>query len=245
MSVPYHDYNKDFHLGQWRCWYDFGLGALGDWGAHILDTAHEFLDLGLPSEINALKLDKHNDYFFPMSSTLEFKFPKRGSMPAVDVTWYDGVNNIPSVPDGYGVSEIDLNIPPVGGGKIQPAKLNPGKIIYSKELTFKGGSHGSTLSIIPEEKAKAMASKLPEVPKSPSNHFANFLLACAGEEKTRSPFEIAGPLCQVFSLGVIAQRLNAKLQFDRQTKRITNHPFADALLAGVPPRKEWEQFYKI
>ena len=245
MSVPYHDYNKDFHLGQWRCWYDFGLGALGDWGAHILDTAHEFLDLGLPTEVNALKLDGHNDYFFPMSSTLQFKFPKRGNMPAVDVTWYDGVNNIPSVPEGYGVSEIDPNIPPVGGGKIQPAKLNPGKIIYSKELTFKGGSHGSTLSIIPEEKAKAMASKLPEVPKSPSNHFANFLLACAGEEKTRSPFAIAGPLCQLFSLGVIAQRLNAKLQFDRQTKRITNNPFADALLAGTPPRKEWQEFYMI
>ena len=76
-------------------------------------------------------------------------------MPAVDVTWYDGVNNIPSVPEGYGVSEIDPNIPPVGGGKeIQPAKLNPGKIIYSKELTFKGGSHGSTLSIIPEDRQK-------------------------------------------------------------------------------------------
>ena len=36
----YHDYNHDYHLGQWRCWYDFGMGALGDWGAHILDTAH-------------------------------------------------------------------------------------------------------------------------------------------------------------------------------------------------------------
>lgn len=38
-----HNFNKDFVNGQWRCWYDFGLGALGDWGAHIIDTAHEFL----------------------------------------------------------------------------------------------------------------------------------------------------------------------------------------------------------
>jgi hypothetical protein len=50
-------------------------------------------------------------------------------------------------------------------------------------LIFKGSTHGSTLSIIPEEKAKAMKSKLPEAPESPSNHFANFLLACMGEEK--------------------------------------------------------------
>lgn len=244
-TAQYHDYNKDYHLGQWRCWYDFGMGALGDWGAHILDTAHQFLELGLPTEVTALKAEGHNDYFFPMSTTLLFKFPARKNMPPVDITWYDGVNNVPAVPEGYGVSELDPNIPPPSTGKIQPAKLNPGKIIYSKELTFKGGSHGSTLSIIPEEKAKAMASRLPEVPKSPSNHYANFLLACAGAEKTRSPFEIAGPLSQVFTLGVMAQRLNTRLLFNRETKRVTNNRFADAMLTGIPPRKGWEQYYKV
>ncbi|MDD4922011.1 MAG: Gfo/Idh/MocA family oxidoreductase [Bacteroidales bacterium] len=240
-----HDYNHDYVNGQWRCWYDFGLGALGDWGAHIIDTAHEFLDLGLPSEVNMLKAEGHNPFFYPMSSTILFKFPERGNMPPVDITWYDGVNNIPSVPEGYGVSELDPNIPATNVGKIQPAKLNPGKIIYSKELTFKGGSHGTTLSIIPSEKAKEMASKLPDVPKSPSNHYANFLLACRGEEKTRSPFEIAGPLSQVFSLGVMAQKLNTKLLFDRKTKTITNNKIANELLVGLPPRKGWEEFYKI
>ncbi|HRP32350.1 MAG TPA: Gfo/Idh/MocA family oxidoreductase [Agriterribacter sp.] len=244
-AAQWHDYNHDYHLGQWRCWYDFGMGALGDWGAHILDTAHQFLELGLPNEVTSLKAEGHNDYFFPMSTTLLFRFPRRKNMPAVDITWYDGVNNIPAVPEGYGVSELDPNIPPTGTGKIQPAKLNPGKIIYSKELTFKGGSHGSTLSIIPEEKAKAMAAKLPVVPQSTSNHYANFLLACSGKEKTRSPFEIAGPLSQVFCLGVIAQRLNDRLLFDRETKRITNNHFADALLTGMPPRKGWEQYYKV
>ncbi len=245
MASDYHSYNKNFHYGQWRCWYDFGMGALGDWGAHILDTAHEFLDLGLPTEITPLKLSGHNDFFFPMSSTIEFKFPSRGNMPPVVVTWYDGVDNIPSVPEGYGVSELDPNIPTVAGGQIQPAKLNPGKEIYSKELTFKGGSHGSTLSVIPDEKAKEIERLLPEVPKSSSNHYANFLLACQGTEKTRSPFEIAGPLSQVFSLGVAAQRLNRKIVFDKDSKRVTNDAFADAFLIGEPPRKGWEDFYKI
>ena len=107
------------------------------------------------------------------------------------------------------------------------------------------GTHGSTLSIIPEERAKAMASSLPEIPKSPSNHFENFLLACNGVEKTRSPFEIHGTLSQVFSLGVIAQRMNTQLFFDPRTKQITNNEFANAMLAGMPPRKEWEEFYKL
>jgi predicted dehydrogenase len=240
-----HGFHKDFHNGQWRCWYDFGMGALGDWGAHIIDTAHEFLELGLPYEIEPLKLTGHNNFFFPTSTTLAFKFPSRGNMPALTINWYDGMDNIPAVPDGYGVSELDPNIPPPSNGQIQPAKLNPGKIIYSKELTFKGGSHGSTLSIIPSDKAKEMESKLPEVPESPSNHFANFLKACKGEEKTRSPFEIAGPLSQVFCLGVMAQQMGVKLEFDRQTRQIINNPLANQLLAGMPPRKGWEDFYKI
>lgn len=244
-ACPYREYNKDYHNGQWRCWYDFGMGALGDWGAHILDTIHEFLDLGLPTEVTALKLEGHNDYFFPMSSTILFRFPARGNMPPLDITWYDGVNNVPEVPAGYGTSDIDPNIPTVAGGKLQPTKLNPGKIIYSKELTFKGGSHGSTLSIIPKEKAKEMKSRLPEVPKSTSNHFENFLLACLGKERTRSPFEIHGPLSQVFSLGVMAQRLNTQILFDPKTKEVTNNPFANAMLTQAPPRKGWEEYYKI
>ncbi|MCL1822277.1 MAG: Gfo/Idh/MocA family oxidoreductase, partial [Prolixibacteraceae bacterium] len=114
-AAKFHNYNKDFINGQWRCWYDFGLGALGDWGAHIIDTAHEFLDLGLPSEVNPIKLEGYNKFFFPMSSTILFKFPKRGKMPPVDITWYDGINNVPTVPEGYGTSDIDPNIPPVAG----------------------------------------------------------------------------------------------------------------------------------
>ncbi len=241
----WHDYNHDYINGQWRCWYDFGMGALGDWGAHIIDTAHEFLDLGLPTEVNMLYAKGHNKFFFPYSSTILFKFPERGNMPACDITWYDGLDNIPQLPQGYGNVVLDPNIPPPSNGKIQPATLNPGKEIYSKELTFKGGSHGTTLSIIPEEKAKEMASKLPDVPLSPSNHFANFLRACKGQEQTRSPFHISGPLSQVFCLGVIAQRLNTKLLFDRKTKQITNNAIANQMLVDTPPRKGWGEFYKL
>jgi len=244
-AVAFHDYNRDFVNGQWRCWYNFGMGALGDWGAHLLDTAHEFLDLGLPTEVDMLYENGHNQFFFPFSSTILFKFPERHGMPACDVTWYDGIDNLPPVPAGYGNVELDPNIPPPSTGQIQPAQLNPGKIIYSKELTFKGGSHGRTLSIIPEERALEMEPKLPEVPESPSNHFANFLLACKGLEQTRSPFHIAGPLSQVFCLGVIAQQLNTKFSFDRKTKKITDNNIANQLLVGAPPRKGWEEFYKL
>jgi hypothetical protein len=149
------------------------------------------------------------------------------------------------LPEGYGGSAVTEGVPITNQGVTTNQRLAPGKIIYSRDLIFKGGSHGSTLSIIPEEKAKEMERLLPPVPESPSNHFENFLLACQGLEKTRSPFEINGVLSQVFCLGVIAQRLNAQLYFDPRTKQFTNNAFANALLAGQPPRRGWEDFYKL
>nr|MBP6687145.1 Gfo/Idh/MocA family oxidoreductase [Lacibacter sp.] len=116
MQTQGHQFNKDFVNGQWRCWFDFGMGALGDWGAHLIDTAHEFLDLGLPYEVDPIKLDGHNNFFYPMSTTLSFKFPKRGAMPPVEIKWFDGLDNLPPIPAGYGVQGLDPNIPPPSTG---------------------------------------------------------------------------------------------------------------------------------
>ena len=240
-----HVYNKGYMNGEWRSWYDFGNGALGDWGAHIFDTAHEFLHLGLPSEVEAVKLDGWSPYIFPQASTLAFRFPERGGMPPLTLTWYDGLNNLPPLPDNFGNEVVDPNIPPPSTGGKDALKRPTGKIIYGEGLTFKGGSHGSTLQIISESKAKEMASSLPVVPQSPSNHYVNFIRACRGEGKCRSSFAVAGPLCQTMNLGVIAQRLNTKFRFDAATGRITDNEKADALLAGVPPRKGWEQYYNL
>jgi hypothetical protein len=49
----------------------------------------------------------------------------------------------------------------------------------------------------------------------------------------------------VFCLGVIAQMMNTSIQFDPSKKRITNNKVADGLLKGAPPRKGWEQYYKV
>jgi predicted dehydrogenase len=244
-TAEYHKYNIGYTQGDWRSWFDFGNGALGDWGAHIIDTAHRFLDLGLPAQVESLRLDGPSRCVFPQESTLAFRFPARDSRPPLEVTWYDGQNNLPPLPDNMGDPVSESDIPPPSAGSNESKKLPPGKIIYGQDLTFKGGSHGSTLQIIPEGKAKDMASKLPPVPQSTSTHYANFLLACQGMEKTRSPFSISGPLCQTMAIGVIAQRTGGRLDFDRKTKRITNNKLADAMLDGVPPRKEWEQYYKL
>jgi len=238
-------YNRGYTYGDWRSWFDFGNGTLGDWGAHILDTAHEFLDLGLPEKVDVLKVQGYNKFVFPQGATLAFRFPRRGAKPPVEITWYEGHHNRPTLPSDMGEAVRDPNIPPPADGASDIKQPNLGKIIYGGDMRFKGGSHGAILSIIPESKARDMASRVPSVPKSPSNHYANFLLACQNAEKARSPFSLAGPLCQALAIGTIALRLNAGLEFNRETKRITNNKVANEMLAGVPPRKGWEQYYKL
>jgi hypothetical protein len=228
-TAEQHAFSHRFHPGDWRGWYVYGNGALGDWGPHILDTVHEFLELGLPDEVEAVKREGANDFIFPLASTLKFRFPARGDKPPVEVTWYDGQDNKP----------------PLAPGMAETDRRNAGKIIYTKDLVFAGGSHADIVRIVPESKMKELSGRVPKITGKNSSHHANFLLACQGAEKTRSPFDVAGPLSQVLALGVLAQRFGGKLVFDRATRRITNHAAADAMLDGPPPRKGWESFYRL
>jgi len=127
----------------------------------------------------------------------------------------------------------------------KPSKLSiPGKTLYSQDLVFTGGSHARPLQIIPRQKMLEMRESLPKFPQKNSSHYKNFILACKGEEETRSPFSISGPLTQVFNIGILAQRFGGELEFDKKTSQITNNKEANALLDPAP-RKGWEEFYKL
>jgi len=241
-SAATHPYSDKLHPQEWRSWFDYGSGAFGDWGPHILDTCHRFLELGLPETITAVKREGANDLIYPQENTTRFNFPARSKMPPCEVTWYDGQNNQPELEAEY--SEPVTN-KETGETTREPSLLKKaGKVLYSKDLVFAGGSHGSALKIVPREKFMDMRASLPKFSQKNSNHYANFLLACKGEEEARSPFSVGGPLTQVFNLGVLSQRLGGEIKFDRQTKQITNNKVAQALLDPAP-RKGWEEFYSM
>lgn len=229
-DVEMHGFSPRLHPGDWRGWFTYGDGAFGDWGPHILDTAHRFLELGLPHRIEAVRRDGPNPFIFPQASTIRFDFAARGAQPPVEVWWYDGVDNLPTLPAEFGPREKFTR--------------KAGKFIYSRTLTFAGGTHSETLRILPEEKMQAMAPSLPKIKGGFSDHFQNFALACLGREETKSPFHISGPLTQVFILGVIAQQLGGRLEFDPTAKRFTNSPLGNALLDGGPPRPGWERYFQ-
>lgn len=233
-AAPERPFSRKLHPQEWRSWYIYGSGAFGDWGPHILDTCHRFLNLGLPERITAVKREGVNaaDLVFPQASTIRFDFPARGEAPPCEVTWYDGVDNKPS---------IDTD----AAEGLEPQVLDkPGKVIYSKDLVFQGGSHSSPLRIIPREKMMEVRAQLPRFPQRNSDHYENFLLACKGEEVARSPFSVGAPLTQVFNLGIIAQRFGGSLRFDRETEQIIGDKRASALMDPAP-RSGWEAFYRM
>jgi predicted dehydrogenase len=222
---PLRPFSARLHPQTWRGWFDFGTGAFGDWGAHILDTAHRFLHLGLPHTIEAVWRDAPSPLIFPQGSTIRFDFGARRGLPPVEVFWYDGVRNRPPLP-----AEL-------GPGAALTEQM--GKFIYGRDLVFKGGTHGDTLRIVPESRMQALAPSLPRIGGGFSDHAVNFVRACQGQEEARSPFSVSGPLTQVLLLGVIAQRVGGRLDFDPARRVFRENPDADRLLAGPPPRPGW------
>jgi predicted dehydrogenase len=81
-----------YHPFNWRGFYDFGTGSLGDWGIHTLGPANWALKLGSPISVEVTRAESRSKFMFPLRSVLRYDFPARGAMPPVSVYWYDGVH---------------------------------------------------------------------------------------------------------------------------------------------------------
>ena len=235
-AAPYHDFSKDLAYGEWRCWYDYGNGCMGDWGAHILDCVHRFTLRGaLPREVSISNVTGWNAFVFPIQDTLTMKFD------GVTLEWYEGLDNKPKLPEGFRYADNKGLFPAstANDGLIDPP-LKPGKEIYLADGTvWQGLSHASTLV-----RCGAQDEKRPAFEKAHNDHWRNFLLAVKGEEEPKSPFRVAAPLSEIFCLGVIAQRLNRGFKFDPIAKRAIGDAEVNILLKGPTPREGWEEYYR-
>jgi len=214
--------------GNWRGWFQFGSGALGDWGAHIMDAAYTAFKLDQPYEIST-KLIGSSDILYPQGSVITFKFAARGNMPPLELNWYDGKTNYPEKPAGF-------------TGQMN----NTGTFIYGSNNVVKGVNKGQPHHVIPYEKERELlkAGKLPKPERRKSGHYQNFLNACQGIEKTNSPFEFSARLSELLCLGCIGQRFGGTLKYDSDRMKITNNPEADKMLRGDTPRSRWTGYYK-
>jgi len=205
---PYHSCYLPFN---WRGWWDFGTGVLGDIGCHQFAPIFRALKLGYPTSVEACSSGVNSETA-PLASMVRYEFPVRDDMPPVKLTWYDG-----------------------GLMPARPAELEDGRRMGGADDNLYVGDKGKMLGhrLIPESRNNEYG-KPPEVlPRSPGHH-KEWILACKGGPPAGSNFDVSGPMAEVVLLGNIAVRMGKelyekglKLYYDGPKMNITNLPEAN------------------
>jgi predicted dehydrogenase len=222
-TAPYVEYHPVYHPFNWRGWVDWGCGAIGDMGAHLMDHSMWALDLGYPTAIETVATP-FNSVCFPNATMTMYEFPARNGKPAVKLTWYDGGLLPPrsvELPEGQILS-------PTGGAILVGSK---GKLMHE--------TYGKNPRLLPDSLHKSFgkpAEKLPRIPHE--NHEMNWVDAAKGKTAVSCPFEYAAKLTEVMLLGVVALKAGRKIEYDAANMRVTNVPAANQYLSREP-RAGW------
>jgi predicted dehydrogenase len=207
-SIPYHPV---YHPFNWRGWLDWGVGAIGDMGAHLLDVSMWSLNLGLPTSIETVSTP-FNGASYPTATMTFYEFPARGAMPPVKLTWYDG-GLLPRKPEELGEEELKKE----GGSLLIGTK---GKLMHD--------TYGAKPRLLPKSLHDSVgkpAEKLPRIDNEA--HEMNWVDAAKGKTKTSCPFEYAAMLTEVMLLGVVSLRAGKKIMYDGANMKVTNVPEAN------------------
>ncbi|MDD2244381.1 MAG: Gfo/Idh/MocA family oxidoreductase [Dysgonamonadaceae bacterium] len=223
--APERPFNNIYHPWNWRGWWDFGTGALGDMACHILHPVFKGLKLGYPTKIEGSSTMLLTDCA-PSAQIVKYVFPARDNMPKVampevEVVWYDG-GLLPPRPAGVPEGK-DLN--DSGGGVI----------FHGTKDTLICGCYGVNPWLV--------SGRKPNSPKTQRevtlSHEMDWVRACKETPANRvapaSPFSEAGPFNEMVVLGVAAirlQSLNQVLEWDGPNMQFTNIP-ADAKIKSI------------
>lgn len=221
--APYRPYHQIYHPWNWRAWWDFGSGALGDMGCSILDVAFKALNLKSPVAIQTSS-GKMTAESPPNSEIVIFDFPARDNfpkvaMPPLTLTWYDG-GLMPPRPDELLDHETMGN-------------ADGGCIFYGTRGKIMCGAYAQNPTLLPTAE---MANFFPpdksmrriSAPME-GGHEQDWIRACKESLENRvestSNFAYAAPLTELVLLGVLAvrlQSLNRKLFWDHERMKFSN-----------------------
>jgi hypothetical protein len=209
---PYHEIYTPWN---WRGWWDFGTGALGDMACHILHPVFVGLRLGYPVAVQGTSTLLLTDCA-PNAETVKMTFPERpkfrkASLPEVEVTWYDGGIQ-PMKPEGWPAGR-DMN--DHGGGVL----------FHGTKDTLICGCYGRDPWLL-SGREPSVEPTMREVELS---HEMDWVRACKEDPESRtetsSPFSEAGPFNEMVVMGVLAvrlQALNKQLEWDGASMTFTN-----------------------
>ncbi len=207
------DYHPIYHPFNWRGWTDWGVGAIGDMGAHLMDSAFWALDLDFPTAIETTSTPYNRDSY-PMATTTYYEFAARGSRPAVKLTWYDG-GLLPPKPVELGDTELDK-----GGGTLFVG--TKGKLLHD--------TYGFNPRLLPKSLHESFGTPKETYQRIETSHEMNWIDAIRGTQKATSPFGYSARLTEIMLLGVAALNAGKKIYYDGAGMKITNVPDSDALL---------------
>jgi len=217
-------FNEVYHPWNWRGWWDYGTGALGDMACHILHPVFEGLKLGYPTKVQASSSLLLTDSA-PVSQAAKLTFPARGrqgkmKLPEVDVHWYDGGIK-PELPDNW----------PAGK---EPNKSGGGTYFYGTKDILHVGCYGVEPELLSGRKISVPKTerRVEEELKlswSSGAHEMDWVRACKENPESRKPctsdFAEAGPFNEMVVMGVLAvrlQALNKVLKWDGENMKFTN-----------------------
>lgn len=205
-----------YHPAQWRKWWDFGQGTLGDMGCHYMDLPFWALKLRHPTTIEAEGPPVHPETA-PLGLTVRYEFPSADGRPPVKFTWYDG----------------DM-IPKKVAGEMVPG--NGVMFVGSEGKMF--ADYGK-YRLFPANKF-AKYTPPPKTIERSIGHHREWLKACRDGSPTTCNFDYSGALTEAVLLGNVAYRLGKKITWDAKAMKAVGLPEADKYLD-----KEYRQGWEI
>lgn len=220
-----------YHTFNWRGWYDFGTGALGDMACHTVNMPFRALKLGYPNVVECELASRVYPETFPKTSRIRFEFPEREGLPPLKFWWYDGNPDQafkPVRPPVDAVKEIITTM-----GKLPVAGA---LVIGEKGKLFSPDDYGARFFVSMKGQDEMVAGNnheackaVPEsIPRSPG-HMQEWFRMMKEGTPAYSNFDIAAYLTEIILLGCVALRLGEGVQmdWDGPNMKSTNLPDAE------------------
>jgi len=220
--APMRPYNPAYAPFNWRGWWDFGTGAIGDMACHTMNLPFMALRLGAPSAVSAVPAQAVNNESPPVGCTITYEFPARGTLPACRMVWYER---------GLPPNALFQGQKPSGSGCL---------MIGSKGTMYSPSDYGGEYRLLPLGNFKNYQPPQPKMPRVDGRHHEEWLRACKGGPAAMSNFiDYASQLTEMALLGNVALRMGKRIVWDSVNLRCVDMPAANQYIRRTY-RKGWE-----